>query len=93
MGGAIHSWGGKTILEGFLKKGISRQGFEACIGVCVKWTPIAEDSEPVAEGTGIDAEPGKISDIGWALTDQYGEVSRRSIRKVPGLGRGGPEVS
>lgn len=65
-GGAIHSWGGEEILEGFLKKVTLTQGCEGC-GVCVKWLPISEDSELVDQGIDLEAAAGMIPDVGRGI--------------------------
>lgn len=84
-GGAIHSWGGEEIVEGFLKKVALTQGGEGC-RVCVKWIPVPEDSALVDQGIGIEAAAGMIPDIGRGITNQDGQVPQSSNRKAPGLG-------
>lgn len=88
MGGAIHSWGGEEILEGFLKKVTLRQGFEGYIGVYVKQLSIFEDSEPVGKGIDIEAEPGEIPNIGRTAHQSGWASPQGSIRKASGLGHG-----
>lgn len=81
-------------MEGFRKKVIPRQGFEACIGVCVKRVPTAEDSELVAEGIGIGAEPG--NDIKYWLGPpliRMGNSPRAPPARSLGWGVGVPEGS
>ena len=36
------------------------QGFEGCVGVCVKWVPIFEDSELVGDGINTGAEEASL---------------------------------
>lgn len=73
-----------------------RQGFEGCIGVCVKWIPISEDSELVGGGIDIGAEPGKIPNIdrpiyqsGWASPSELDQGSPLGWGMLM-LGNGGP---
>lgn len=90
MGGAIHSWGGEEILEGFLKKVTSRKGFEGYIGVYVKWLSIFEDSEPVGKGIDIEAEPGEIPNIGRTAHQSGWARPRARSGKPLGWGMGQP---
>lgn len=63
-----------------------RQGFEEYIGVYVKWLSISEDSEPVDERIGIEAEPGEIPNIGRTIHQSGWASPQGSIRKAFGLG-------
>ena len=59
-----------------------RQGFEGCIGVCVKWVfPISEDSTLVGRGIDSGAEPGKIPIS--LTTNEDRQVPQTWIREGP----------